>query len=57
MNSKMKMLAKKLNLKEHVVGGKLIYLPVDLEAHKGLDGKVYLLDFRCAMYLYGILIL
>src|SRR5690242_16477298 len=45
VNSKMKKLAKTLNLKEHIVGGKEIYLPVDLEAHRGLDGKVYLLDF------------
>lgn len=36
-----------LNLKKHRVGkhGTMISTPIDLEVHRGLDGKYYCLDF------------
>jgi hypothetical protein len=36
-----------LNIKEHTCGPEHIrvYGPVDMEGHKGLDGRKYLLDF------------
>lgn len=50
---KMKILGKKLNLKEHGIAGNeesiKIYTPLDLEAHRGLDNKYYLLDFARLM--------
>lgn len=48
LNEKMKNAGKLLNLKPHKVGLKVkkeIYSCVDLEGHKGRDGKFYLLDF------------
>ncbi len=34
-----------LNLKKHIVGGKEMYGPGDIEGHWGSDGELYLLDF------------
>ena len=47
---KMEQVAKQLGLKGHFVKGanqirKLIYGPLDIEAHLGLDNKFYVLDF------------
>lgn len=38
-------IARAFNLREHHCGGKSIPLCVDLEAHIGLDGRCYFLDF------------
>ncbi|PRP82853.1 hypothetical protein PROFUN_04716 [Planoprotostelium fungivorum] len=47
VKEKMERLGKILNLRKHIAGseGLEICTPVDLEAHIGLDRKVYLLDF------------
>lgn len=49
INEKIKEIAGRLHLKEHKVGPKLahktISTPVDLEAHRGIDHRFYLLDF------------
>eukprot|EP00727_Mastigamoeba_balamuthi_P008686 m51a1_g444 hypothetical protein (1769) ;mRNA; r:86393-107549 len=45
---KLKNATKVLNLKKRVVDGKPLYTPLDLEGHRGKDGKLYLVDFaRC----------
>jgi hypothetical protein len=44
----MQQLCTTLNLKEHNVGRSSlvpIYGPADIEGHKGIDGRYYLLDF------------
>lgn len=44
--------AKALNLKAHYAGeveSQKIYTPVDIEGHKGTDGRYYLLDFARLM--------
>ena len=41
-------IAKTLNLREHHVEGKpgkTFHTPIDLEAHIGTDGRLYLVDF------------
>lgn len=45
LRRKMKKLGNLSNLQPHTCGEKLIYCVVDLEGHKGLDGRYYLLDF------------
>ena len=47
MNEKMKRAGIKNGLKKHRVGRKLtsIYGPVDIEGHRGNDGRMYVLDF------------
>ncbi len=47
MNAKMVMAASRINLKEHRVGRFEVPLcsPVDIEGHRGMDGRLYLLDF------------
>ncbi|PRP86383.1 hypothetical protein PROFUN_05524 [Planoprotostelium fungivorum] len=49
INEKIREIAQRLHLKEHKVGPKLahktISTPVDLEAHRGIDHRFYLLDF------------
>jgi Clustered mitochondria len=50
----LKLLAKQLNLAPHSVSTTVnsktadvtLYTPVDMEAHRGTDGRVYLLDFH-----------
>lgn len=44
-SNKMKQLASALNLMEHSVHGTKIALAADVEAHRGRDGRLYLLDF------------
>ncbi|KAL6065225.1 Clu domain-containing protein (Fragment), variant 2 [Balamuthia mandrillaris] len=50
LNKKMKLAAKKMNLKGHSVGlkeydVKKLYAPVDIEGHLGRDGRFYVLDY------------
>eukprot|EP01117_Protostelium_nocturnum_P012592 TRINITY_DN4634_c0_g2_i2.p1 TRINITY_DN4634_c0_g2~~TRINITY_DN4634_c0_g2_i2.p1 ORF type:complete len:1322 (+),score=514.36 TRINITY_DN4634_c0_g2_i2:78-4043(+) len=49
VNEKIREVSKRLKLKEHKVGPKLvpktICTPVDLEVHRGIDHRFYLLDF------------
>jgi hypothetical protein len=44
-NEKMEKLGVILNLKSHLVAGKNVYGPADIEGHRGQDGRFYLLDF------------
>eukprot|EP00026_Physarum_polycephalum_P000237 Phypoly_transcript_00237.p1 GENE.Phypoly_transcript_00237~~Phypoly_transcript_00237.p1 ORF type:complete len:1263 (+),score=191.32 Phypoly_transcript_00237:1964-5752(+) len=49
LKDKICQVAKRLNLKDHYCGmdgtSKLMHSPVDLEGHKGTDGRYYLVDF------------
>ena len=45
-NEKMKLAAAKLNLKAHQVSNVLLHSAADIEGHKGVDGRYYLLDFQ-----------
>lgn len=53
LNEMMKSLGEKLNLQEHRVGtritGKDLYMPGDIEVHRGLDDRYYLLDMARMM--------
>ncbi len=44
-SNKMKQLAAVLNLMEHSVHGTRISLAADVEAHRGRDGRLYMVDF------------
>ncbi|KAL7711905.1 Clu domain-containing protein [Entamoeba marina] len=44
LNEKMRVAAKLLNIKGHVIKGKMVHGPVDIEVHKGFDGRFYLCD-------------
>ena len=44
-SAKMRQLAATLNLMEHSVHGTKISLASDVEAHRGKDGRIYMLDF------------
>mgnify|MGYP001145372330 CR=1 FL=1 len=49
MNEKMEQLAKTLNLKGHQSGltnSKFLYGPCDMEGHRGIDQRLYLLDLH-----------
>jgi len=53
-NRLMEELGKKLNLRGHVAspskeGSKFIYMPADIEGHRGRDGRFYLIDFARIM--------
>eukprot|EP01119_Soliformovum_irregulare_P007976 TRINITY_DN2065_c0_g1_i20.p1 TRINITY_DN2065_c0_g1~~TRINITY_DN2065_c0_g1_i20.p1 ORF type:complete len:545 (+),score=110.97 TRINITY_DN2065_c0_g1_i20:1188-2822(+) len=45
LNGKLEKASSILNLKKHVIKGTTLYGPVDMEAHLGFDGRLYLLDF------------
>ena len=44
LNELMREAARKINLKGHVVGDKLLHAPGDIEAHLGRDGRFYVVD-------------
>jgi hypothetical protein len=45
VTEKLNQVAEKIGLKKHIVGpDQEISTPIDLEAHLGKDGKVYVLD-------------
>ncbi|GAM18575.1 hypothetical protein SAMD00019534_017500 [Acytostelium subglobosum LB1] len=51
VDTEMRRLAKKMNIKGHLVGltsPTLIYGPGDIEVHKGTDGRYYMIDFARA---------
>eukprot|EP01129_Flabellula_baltica_P000456 TRINITY_DN10464_c0_g1_i1.p1 TRINITY_DN10464_c0_g1~~TRINITY_DN10464_c0_g1_i1.p1 ORF type:complete len:1958 (-),score=323.32 TRINITY_DN10464_c0_g1_i1:16-5889(-) len=45
LSLKMSIAARKLNLKEHIVNGVLLYSAADVEGHLGTDNRFYVLDF------------
>eukprot|EP00002_Diphylleia_rotans_P010475 TRINITY_DN2096_c0_g1_i1.p1 TRINITY_DN2096_c0_g1~~TRINITY_DN2096_c0_g1_i1.p1 ORF type:complete len:1430 (-),score=323.34 TRINITY_DN2096_c0_g1_i1:230-4081(-) len=45
LNKKIEELGRLLNLKPYYFKGKLMHLCTDIEAHQGIDGRFYLLDF------------
>eukprot|EP01127_Copromyxa_protea_P014028 TRINITY_DN3850_c0_g1_i1.p2 TRINITY_DN3850_c0_g1~~TRINITY_DN3850_c0_g1_i1.p2 ORF type:complete len:141 (+),score=27.91 TRINITY_DN3850_c0_g1_i1:744-1166(+) len=49
LNRAMEKSGKMIGLRDHVINGKTIYGPGDIEGHMGEDGKYYVIDFGRAM--------